>query len=334
MKRIHFLHMLVLAVMITFTLGSAWVPARAAQENSAIRIRFDRGATSAQVTGTLGANSSAQYVLRAMAGQLMDVSLTAPEGVSLAVTTKSGKALTPISGTGGKQSFRGYLPYNGDYYLTVTSAGKSVDFTLGVLIPVRVSFDLGATWDRLAGDLDPHQGLDYILWAAGGQVLEVNAVPESESQDLQLVIYGVDGTVLRSGMGEGSSYRGLLPASQDYIVTVRAAGDETSFTLDVIIPQRISFRPGAYSGSASNYLLKDGTHYFVISAMKNQKMQVEFTNDDTLQLVIYGLDGTILKGGNDLVPVFDGKLPSSQDYILVVTNTGKAVTSTVTVTIK
>ena len=58
------------------------------------------------------------------------------------------------------------------------------------------------------------------LRAQAGQLMEINVTPENPENNLQLIIYGVDGSVLRSGMGEGSTFRGELPFSEDYIVTV------------------------------------------------------------------------------------------------------------------
>lgn len=47
------------------------------------RIRFAPGATSAQVSGALPGLSSARYVLRALAGQLLEADLSAPPGANL-----------------------------------------------------------------------------------------------------------------------------------------------------------------------------------------------------------------------------------------------------------
>jgi hypothetical protein len=314
--------------------SAAWTPAAASADTDYTRIRFARGTTSGMVSDHLAAYSKAHYVLRAGVGQLMDVSLSAPEGVRLKATTTDGRALTPIQDTRGKTSFRGYLPYTGDYYLTVISGSQAIDFTLNVFIPVRVSFDLGATSDRLEGHLNAHQGLDYILRAAQGQIMEVNATPATSDTSLQLIIYGVDGVVLRSGMGEGSSFRGYLPSSQDYIVHVRAGEEATDFTLDVIIPQRIRFERGAFSGSVRTRLPAGRTQYYVLGAIEDQSMQVEITPDDDLQLIIYGADGTVLMSAMTEGARFDGELPSTQDYILAVSNAGEVVRYTLRVTIR
>jgi len=180
---------------------------------------------------------------------------------------------------------------------------------------VRVSFDRGATSDTIEGHLKAHQGLDYILRAGEGQVLEINVTPEDDDDELQLIIYGVDGDVLRSGRGEGSSFRGELPTSQDYIVSVRAGDERADFEMDVIIPQRISFKRGDVSGSVSTTLPAYHTQYYVLRAMEDQSMKVKISPDDDIVLMVYGADGTVLQDEEDGEADFSGELPSDQDLI-------------------
>jgi hypothetical protein len=310
--------MMVLVAVFSLIASTAWMPASGLADSGLTRIRFARGATSGEVSGELKANSTVRYVLRAAARQLMDVSLSAPEGASLKVTSTGGRRLTPIEGTSGSTGFRGYLPYTGDYILTIISGSQKISYSLYVFIPVRVSFDRGATSDSVEGHLKAHQGLDYILRAGEGQILEVNVTPDDADVPLQLIIYGVDGDVLRSGMGEGSSFRGELPSSQDYIVSVRAGEQATDFNMDVIIPQRIRFTTGAVSGSVFTNLPAYHTQYYVLRAMEDQTMQVKITPDDDLELMVYGADGTVLKEYSDGGASFNDELPSDQDYILAV----------------
>ena len=277
------------------------------------RINFASGATSAAVSGSLAANSSARYVLRAMAGQLMDVTLSAPSGASLSVTTADGRILTPM--TSSSSGFRGVLPISGDYLITVKSAGQAVNYSVNVMIPVRVAFAVGATSALLQGHLAASQSIDYVLRAGAGQIIEINGSPDNS---FQLIIYGADGTVLKSGMGEGSSFRGLLPSSQDYIVTVRAGAKEAAYTLNVIIPRRISFAAGSTGATLGGKVSASQSQYYVLKALNNQTMDVKVTSVTAVQLIIYGADGTVLRSGMGEGSSFSGKLPSTQDYIVVV----------------
>jgi hypothetical protein len=326
----------VLAMAISFIAGGILAPSVLASgaATSTSRISFAKGATSATVSGSLAANGTTRYVIYARVNQLMDVTLSAPQGGSIKVTTTGGYALTPISGTGGSTGFRGYLPYTGDYYITVYAGSQAVSYSLNVFIPVRIRFAVGATYKSLTAHLNAYQGLDYIAWARAGQILQVNARPSVSNAPLQLIIYGVDGTVLRSGMGEGSSFIGQLPLTEDYIISVRASETATDFTLQVIIPQVIRFASGSYSGTVYTFLPTNGTQFYSLSAAQNQTMQVAISPATGLKLAIKGMDGTVLKSANSGGASFNGMLPSTQVYLLSVTNTGYPINYKMTVTIK
>lgn len=280
------------------------------------------------VSGKLSAKTSARYVLRAFAGQLMEVSLSAPEGARLSVSTARGWMLTPRTEI--STSFRGYLWSNGDYVIEVTSGDQPISYSVSVSIPKRINFARGATSAAITGSLAAYQSLDYILGAGAGQLMEINVSP---SDSVQLVIYGADGTVLRSGMAEGSSFRGELPGTQDYLVSVRAGEQAVDFTMNVVIPSRIAFRPGAISGTAYGSLSANQSLHYVLRAMEGQTMQVDVTSGNPVQLIIYGADGTVLRSGMGEGSSFSGQLPSTQDYILVVRTGSNAASFTLKVTI-
>ncbi len=318
------------------------------------RIQFEAGATSAVVSGQLEARKAARYVLRAQAGQLLEVSVSSQRRVTLTVYTPGGRALASKVET--ETSFRGYLPVTGDYVLKVASARRATPFTLTVSIPQRIRFARGATAALLSGNLKAEQGLEYILRAKKGQLLELSVTaPEATDTDavpLQLVVYGVDGSVLKSGMGEGSTFRGYLPATQDYLVKVRAGNRAVSFNLSVIIPRRIQFAPGEISAQVRGSLASNQTQYFVLRASRNQILRARVRSDRPVQLIVYGVDGVVLKSsagqsalpgyGTDDVEVeaalpevirFSGKLPKSQDYIVAVQAGAAATTYRLRVTI-
>ncbi|HEX7974685.1 MAG TPA: hypothetical protein VF498_09775, partial [Anaerolineales bacterium] len=162
------------------------------------------------------------------------------------------------------------------------------------------------------GDLHDAGGGEGDVRLAG-QLLDISVTPDNS---VQLILYGVDGSVLRSGMGEGASFRGPLPLSEDYIATVRAGDQGITFTMTATIPQRINFQPGAFSGSVRGSLRSSQTQYYVLRAAQDQTMTVKVTPDNAVQLIIYGADGAVLKSGMGGGASFTGKLPSTQDYIL------------------
>ena len=80
MKRHKSFRILMLVAASIFITSTIWAPSAALAATSPIHIRFATGATSATASGSLAANGAARYVLYAGISQLMDVTLSAPEG--------------------------------------------------------------------------------------------------------------------------------------------------------------------------------------------------------------------------------------------------------------
>jgi LysM repeat protein len=198
--------------------------------NIPARISFASGGTAAAVSGQIGANSRHAYLLNASANQTLEVTLNAPAGFTLAIYGADGVTVKAASST---LTFRGVLPRSQDYALVISSGGSAADYSLSVDVPRRISFASGATSASLTGTVPANLSQYFILRASNGQTLNVTATPDNQ---LQLTIYGVDGTVLKSGMGEGASFSGTLPSTQDYILVLKSANQAVSFTLNVSIP--------------------------------------------------------------------------------------------------
>jgi LysM repeat protein len=196
------------------------------------RISFASGGTSAVVSGSLNAGSDTYYVLRAGAGQLMEVTSSPDPSLQMAIYAADGSTIKALASS--SPNFRGYLPASQDYLLVV-HALQAVPYTLNVDIPARISFAAGAISSTTSGSLAPYASQYYVLRALKGQQLMINVSPTDEN--LRLVIYGFDGSVLRSGMSSGApSFNGTLPSTQDYIVILTASDQAVSYTMHVTIP--------------------------------------------------------------------------------------------------
>jgi LysM repeat protein len=223
--------------------------------NIPARIVFATGATSAIVQSHLGANTKQVYLLNAGAGQTLEVTLSAPSSFTLAITGENGSTLQSASSN---STFRGVLPKSQDYLLVVTAGGSAADYGLTVDIPLRIRFASGSTSATLTGTIPANLSQYFILGAAKGQTLKVTATPDDK---LQLIIYGVDGSVLRSGMGQGASFSGVLPLTEDYILVLRSANQVQAFSLNVSIP---GTAPVPVSGNHS-YTVQRGDTLFAIA---------------------------------------------------------------------
>ena len=222
--------------------------------NIPARIQFATGGTEAVVQGHLGANTKQVYLLNAGAGQTLEVTVTAPNDLTLAVRGADGSTLKSASSS---LSYRGVLPKSQDYLLVLASGSKATDYGLSAVIPMRIRFAASATSATLTGTVPTALSQFFILGGAKGQTLTVTGTPDDK---LQLIIYGVDGSVLRSGMGQGASFSGVLPATQDYILALRSANQAQAFTLKVSIPGTPSI---PVTGTNSYTMLKGDTLFMV-----------------------------------------------------------------------
>lgn len=163
----------------------------------------------------------------------------------------------------------------------------------------------------------------YVLTANGGQMM--NVMVDSANPNVQFTVTGADGTVLGTAPDHGT-VAAVLPATQDYYIDVmRPPG--AAYGLSVTIPETIQFAPGAVSDLVNNTLAPHSSHAYILNASAGQSMSVDVdapvtANGPAATLTAYGLDGTVLTNGNmSGSSRYQGLLPRSEDYELVVNNT-------------
>ena len=191
---------------------------------------------------------------------------------------------------------------------TATTAPPTADMP-----EVRISFEPNTTNTVVMGTVLAYQTQRYVAYAFEDQLLDITL---TSGQDAALSIFGRDGTVLLSPMGDQMSFRGYLPATQDYLIDVRAAGTNANFNMYIMIPQRLSFAAGAHSLVINGNVKASGDHNFIAYGLAGQTMKVTVEPGGDLALTIYGIDGTVLMGSHNFGNTFEGTLPSSQDYII------------------
>lgn len=310
------------------------------------RIQFKSGATEAVAGGHLAAGGSARYVLAAGAGQTMQVSLSPDQGQAMLVIWGADGTVL-MSDHAGSAYWTGTLPSTQDYYIDVRPApGVAVDYSLDVVIPARIQFAPGATSASVQGTLGAGARHSYVLQANAGQTMTVRLTPADTQA--YLIIWGADGSVLKSGAGEGKEWSGVLTISEDYYIEVRAAaeGPAVAYTLQVTIlpagsdgePQatRITFPVGGTSATVKDSVPPAGAKRYVLKAMAGQTMTVDlmYPGGPAL-LVIWGADGTVLISDHAEAQQWSGTLPRTQDYYIDVRAAadGPTVAYTLVVTI-
>lgn len=100
----------------------------------------------------------------------------------------------------------------------------------------RIQFSPGAISSQVQGSLQAGEWDEYVLNAMAGQEMIVRLY-NPEITDAVLVIWGDDGTVLISDHAGADNWTGILPATQDYYIDVKSAGQEpVNYTMEVVIP--------------------------------------------------------------------------------------------------
>jgi len=200
------------------------------------RIRFAPGATHALIEGYLPVDGRALYVMGVAAGQFVEMNATVGttgQGLRFSVTGADGVVIKSM----GEAHMRTVVPSTQDYYVDLVSDVGATEYFLSVLIPVRIRFAPGTTSATVTGGLEEGQMRHYVLRALAGQRMIV--APHATTGEIGLVISSADGQVLLSGrVGQpGGVFDGILPATQDYLISVQAKGGiGADYTLEITIP--------------------------------------------------------------------------------------------------
>jgi hypothetical protein len=201
---------------------------------AATRIKFLDGATVGMVTAPIQAGQSQNYVLQALKAQPMFVYVGSLNN-DVTVSIKAQDHTNILTASAYQTSWQGSLPQTEDYYLTIHGGASTENFSLTVTVPSRIQFVAGATSATVGGNTVAGYGVSYTVFAGKGQNMNVDL--ENLSAKASLSIYGfTDGQrYLRSEKGQ-TSFRFVLPSTQDYIiVVVPASGSVVSYTMTVEI---------------------------------------------------------------------------------------------------
>jgi hypothetical protein len=189
----------------------------------------------------------------------------------------------------------------------------------------RIRFAPGATQASIEGYLPVDGRAIYVMGVAAGQFVEIDAAVGTMGQGLRFSFLGADGTVIRP-MGE-AHLRTVVPSTQDYYLELVSDVGATNYRLSVLIPVRVRFAPGATSAKVRGSLAAGGERHYVLRALAGQRMiVVPYTTTGQVRMVISGADGQVLLSGRVGPPggVFEGILPTTQDYLIGVRPEGGA----------
>jgi len=226
---------------------------------------------------------------------------------------------------------------------TPTDTPQSPSIT-PVVVYDGIRFRQGGTSAYAQKSIDNGKQHRYTVRALEGQSLCLNV--SSPNNDVYLEVKGLqDSQQLLWAGAQATSWTGLLPKTQDYLITLTTSNPGTTYFLAVEVPAKISFDPGAYSDTIEGYIDVDDVFHpdvltrvrYLAYASAGQVMTVKLSspNLDDLSLGIVGeKDGQVylryeVKNSGGTI-----ELPATQGYYIDVYSTsGKSTSFTLKVTI-
>lgn len=155
----------------------------------------------------------------------------------------------------------------------------------------------------------------------------------SSAGDMTIGVQGQDSSVLRAP-APLNVWQAFLPSTQYYILTL-SAPSATNYSLNIVVPARLTIPAGSDHTSYSGPIAQPDTVSFLAHGNAGQTMQVTLTSPGSdVLLTIYGLDdGSPLIRYVSGATSWTGTLPGTQDYMIEARATGSSTTFTVTVKI-
>lgn len=124
------------ALLISIVNAAPAPTATPAPPPSAERVRFPPGATGVTLSGYVDSYTPARYVLRALRGQTMTVYLSSLYGTNTAVVVRDERGYFVGAANQG-ESWSGYLPATGDYYVEVQAPRDNASDHFSLWIEIR-----------------------------------------------------------------------------------------------------------------------------------------------------------------------------------------------------
>jgi hypothetical protein len=318
---------------------AAAAPSAAPQLQTPERITFAPGMMSAVRYGHVDLANPKEYVIHALAGQQMLVSIySGGDEANFAITgVDDGQPYKRVVNE--SRTFAFTLPTTQDYLITVQSV-TPVDYTLAVIIPplvtpppppppIRIHFASGAISATVEGTINPPARDEYVIKALAGQQMTVQIA--SAGDEANFAITGVsDGQPYKRLVNEDRSFTFTLPQTQDYRITV-ASVTPVDYALTVTIPplatptpaphpRRIRFARGAISATVHGTINPPARDEYVLKALAGQQMTVQVASAGAAaNFAITGVsDGQPYKRLVNEDRTFTFTLPRTQDYLITV----------------
>lgn len=202
-----------------------------------------------------------------------------------------------------------------------------------------IVFAPGATEAEAQGQLPANGIAAYTVSALANQNMQLSL--SSNSNTARIAVLSPNGSPMapQRGNPEGTYWQGNLPTTGTYTVQVLAGNGAptANYSLDVTIPSRITFAPGAISAVVQGTTSNGRIVTYLLKASGGQVMTANLVAPpNSAGITIYGLDdGQPLIRSQSGATSFNGPLPATQDYVIQVVPFGNgAVNFTLNVTVQ
>ncbi len=301
---------------------------------TAANIVMPSGATAVVAQGTLQPGQAVTYTLEAGQSQPMILMMDSQNNdVTLGVFEPNGNML--LNPADKSTRWRGLLPNTGLYTIQVIGGAATEDYTLTAKVAQLVSLAPDATSITLNGTTVNGYVFSYALSCPANQTMTATLnVPSSTAY---IDIFGLASGSLLSSTTKASTWTGVLPQTQDYVIEVIPNnGQVVNYSLTVSLTPttgNIVFLPGTTAvvaqgtvrpGQAVTYTLEAGQSQPMILMMDSQN------NDVTLG--VFEPNGNMLLNPADKSTQWQGLLPNTGLYTIQVI--GGAATEDYTLTAK
>lgn len=97
----------------------------------------------------------------------------------------------------------------------------------------RIQFPAGATSQTVSSTMSGADQINYVFAAGAGQTITIDVTP---SDRMLLHVQGLrDGKTYKHLLSGGSSWQGVSPQAQDYLLALNAIGDSVSYTIRISV---------------------------------------------------------------------------------------------------
>lgn len=181
----------------------------------------------------------------------------------------------------------------------------------------RISFALGTTNASSEGQLAANTTKRFVFTADKNQLMDISL---SSGSTAYIAITSPSGKKLVTFDQGWTWYRDYISEKGDWYIDIKAGSYDTSYSLYLAIPQRLTFASGTSSLTAKATIPAGRVHNFIAWANKGQTIKVSVEPGTNFKLSIWNVSGTVILSGMGDSSSYEGVLPEAGDYFINVTS--------------